>query len=103
MTLKKMVNYMIQPKDMTPSFWDEVVNCANYIQNYMSHRVVQHMTPDEAWTHVKLDLSSFRLFSSPTWALILDEKHKTMEKKCQPLILIGYYEDMKAYRLFDPS
>jgi len=25
-----------------------------------------------------------------------------MEKKSQPLIFVGYFEDMKAYRLFDP-
>jgi hypothetical protein len=60
------------------------------------------MTPEEAWSHVKPDVSTFRVFGSPTWALIPDEKHKAMEKKSQPLIFVGYCEDMKAYRLFDP-
>jgi hypothetical protein len=87
---------------MAPSFWVEAVNCANYIQNWMPHREVLHMTPEEAWTHVKPNVSTFRVFGSPTWALIPDEKHKAMEKKSQPLIFVGYCEDMKAYRLFDP-
>ena len=26
-----------------------------------------------------------------------------MEKKSRPLIFVGYYEDVKAYRLFDPN
>ena len=61
------------------------------------------MTPEEAWTHVDLDVSFFIVFGSLAWALIPGEKHKSMEKKSQPLIFIGHCEDMKAYRLFDPS
>lgn len=69
----------------------------------MPHREVKHMTTKEAWTHVNLNVSSFIVFGSPTWALISYEKHKAMEKKSQPLIFVGYCDDMKAYRLFDPS
>ena len=61
------------------------------------------MTLEKAWTHVKPNVSPFREFGSTAWDLILDEKHKAMEKKSQPLIFVGYCEDMKAYRLFDPS
>jgi hypothetical protein len=102
MTLKEMANCMIQSKNMAPSFWVEAVNCANYIQNRMPHRAVLHKTPEEAWSHVKHDVYAFRVFGSPTWALILVEKHKAMEKKSQPLISIGYCEDIKAYVLFEP-
>jgi hypothetical protein len=97
-----MANCMIQSKNMAPSFWVEAVNCANYIQNRMPHRVVLHKTPEESWSHVKPDDSSFRVFGSPAWALIPVKKHKAMEKKSQPLIFVGYCEDIKAYRLFEP-
>jgi hypothetical protein len=83
-------------------FWVKAVNCANYIHNRMAHRSVLHFTQEEAWTHVNPNVSTFRIFGSATWALIPDEKWNTMEKKRQPLICIGYYEDMKAYMLFDP-
>jgi hypothetical protein len=101
-TLKEMENCMIQSKNMAPSFWAEAVNCANYIQNRMPHRAVLHKTPEEAWSHVKPDVSTFRVFGSPAWALIPVEKRKAMEKKSQPLIFVGYCEDIKAYRLFEP-
>jgi hypothetical protein len=101
-TLKEMANCMIQSKNMAPSFWAEAVNCANYIQNRMPHRAVLHKTPEEAWSHVKPDVSAFRVFGSPAWALIPVEKRKAMEKKSQPLIFVGYCEDIKAYRLFEP-
>jgi len=92
---------MIQSKDMAPSFWVEAVNCANYIQNQMPRKAVLHMIPEEAWSHVKPDVPTFRVFGSVAWALIPNEKSKAMEKS-QPLIFVGSCEDMKAYRLFDP-
>ena len=33
----------------------------------------------------------------------LDEKHKSMEKKSEPCIFIGYCEDVKAYHLLVPG
>ena len=93
---------MIQSKNMEPTFWEEALNCANYIQNRMPHKALQDITPEEAWTHVKPDVSFFRVFCSLAWALIPSEEHKAMEKKSQPLIFVGYCEDMKEYRLFDP-
>jgi hypothetical protein len=87
---------------MAPFLWAKVVNGANYIKNQMPHRLVLHMTLEEDWIHVKIDVSTFRVFGSPTWVLILYEKHQFREKKIQPLIFVGYCEDMKAYRLFDP-
>lgn len=77
------------------------MNCANYIQNRMPHKAVLHMTPEEDWSHVKPDVSTFKVFGSVARALIPNEKRKALEKKSQPLIFVGYCEDMKAYRLFD--
>ena len=59
------------------------------------------MTPKEAWTHVKLDVSTFCIFYRATWAFIPDAQRKAMERKILLLIFVGYYEDVKVYRLFD--
>ena len=59
------------------------------------------MSPKEALTHVKPDVSTFYVFGSEAWAFILDASRKAMERKSWSLIFVGYYEDVKAYRLFD--
>ena len=87
---------------MAPPFWVDGMNCANYIQNQIPSRAMLHMTLDGAWSHLKPNVSTFSVFSSQTWPLILNEKRKSMEKKIQPLIFVGYYGDMKECRLFDP-
>ena len=51
--------------------------------------------------HVKLGVPFLRIFSSPAWDLIREEKHNEMEKNNQPLIFFGYNEDMKTYRVFN--
>jgi hypothetical protein len=60
------------------------------------------MTPEEAWSHVNPNVSSFRVFGIVVWELIPNEKCKDMENKSQPLVFFGYCEDMNSCRLFDP-
>ena len=59
------------------------------------------MTPEEAWSHIKPNVSSFRVFGSKTYAFLPDAQRKAMEQKSRPLIFVGYCKDVKAYRLFD--
>jgi hypothetical protein len=66
---------------MDSSFWAEAVNCANYIQNQMSHKAVRHMTPEEAWSHVKPNISLFQVFGSVAWAFVPDAQQRAMEPK----------------------
>ena len=61
------------------------------------------MTPEEVWSHVKPDVSSFYIFGSATWAFVANAQRREIERKSQPLIFVGYCEDVMAYRLFDPN
>ena len=50
-----------------------------------------------------MDVSHFRVFGSEAWAHILDKKHKSLEPKSEKCIFVGYYEDVKGYRLVHPN
>lgn len=39
------------------------------------------MTPEEAWSHVKPDVSLFKVFGSIAYAFVLDAQRKAMEHK----------------------
>ena len=45
----------------------------------MPYKVVQHMTLEEAWSHVKPNVSSFQVFGSVAWAFIPDAQRREME------------------------
>ena len=65
--------------------------------------VLKNITPEEAWSSIKPDVSHFRVFGSEAWAHIPDEKHKALEPKSEKCIFVGYFEDVKGYRLLQPN
>ena len=67
---------MIQSKGLSLQYQDEAINCTNYILNRTPTKVLQGITPEEAWSEIKPDVSHFRVFGSEAWAHIVDEKMK---------------------------
>jgi transposase InsO family protein len=101
-TLKEMANCMIQSKGLSLKYWAEAINCANYIVNRTPTKALKNITPEEAWTKIKPDVSHFRVFGSIAWAHIPDEKRKALQPKSEKCIFVGYSEDVKGYRLLQP-
>ena len=98
-TLKEMANCMLQSKGLGLNFWEEAINCANYIVNLTPTKVLKNITLEEAWSSIKPDVSHFRVFGSDAWAPIPDAKHKPLKPKSEKCIFVGYSEDVKGYRL----
>eukprot|EP00253_Pinus_taeda_P022965 PITA_22965 len=98
-TLKEMANCMPQSKELSLNYWAEVINYANYILNRTPTKALKNITPEEAWSSIKPDVSHFRVFGSEAWAHIPDEKRKALEPKSEKCIFVGYSEDVKGYRL----
>lgn len=94
-----MANCMLQSKGLSLNFCAEAINYANYILNRTPTKVLKNITPEEEWSSIKLDVSHFRVFGSEAWAHILDEKHKTLGPMSENCIFVGYYKDVKGYRL----
>jgi hypothetical protein len=94
-----MANCMIQSKGLSLKYWAEAINCANYIVNCTPTKALKNITPEEAWTKIKPDVSHFRVFGSIAWAHIPDEKRKALQPKSEKCIFVGYSEDVKGYRL----
>ena len=67
-SLKEMATCMMESKDFPPKFWAEAINYASYIHNMVPHKYLDGITPFEAWSGHKYDVSHFRIFGSKTWA-----------------------------------
>jgi hypothetical protein len=67
---------MIQSKRSSLHYWVEAINCANYIVNNTSTKALKNITPEEAWSKIKPDLSHFYVFGSKEWAHIPDKGRK---------------------------
>ena len=85
-----MANCMIQSNRLSLQYWVEAINCTNYIVNHTLTKFLQGITPEEAWSKTKPDLSHFRVFGCEAWAHILDEKWKALQPKSKKCIFVGY-------------
>ena len=97
-----MANCMIQDKRLSLQFWVEAINCANYIVNRTPTKFLHGITPKEAWTKIKPNVTHFRVFGCEARAHISYEKQKALQPKSEKCIFVGYSEDIKGYRLLQP-
>jgi hypothetical protein len=48
-------------------------------------------------------VTHFRIFGSRAWARIPSEKRKALDPHSREYIFVGYLDDVKGYKLIDPS
>lgn len=60
---------------------------------------VPTLTPEEAWSGKKAQVSHLKVFGSIAYVWSLVEKHSKLYSKCKKLIFTGYSDHHKAYRL----
>ena len=73
---------------MPLKFGDKAINCASYIQNRVPHKKIDGMTPFEAWSGNKPDVTHFRNFGSKAWARIPTEKRKALQPQSQEFLFV---------------
>ena len=76
---KEMATCMLEAKNLPPKFWAEAINFVAYIQNRVPHKYLDGMTPFEAYSRNKPDVTHFRIFGSKAWARIPTEKRKDLQ------------------------
>ena len=62
---------------------------------------MNHVTPFEAWTGDKPDVSHLRSFGCTAYAHIPKDERKKLDSKARKCIFLGYGTETKGYRLYD--
>ena len=88
-----------EAKNFPPKFWAEAIKYASYIQNRVPHKYLDGITPFEAWSGHKPDVTHFKKFGSKAWSRIPTEKRKALQPQSQECLFVGYSEDSKGYKL----
>ena len=74
-----------------------------YLQNKSPHRILENKTPEEAFIGVRPEIGRLRIFGCPIYIHVLVEKRTKLEPLGEKGIMVGYNEDLKAYKVFMPS
>lgn len=102
-TILEMARTLLIESKLPKNFWAEAVATAVYIRNRCGTSKLNDKTPEEIWSGRRPTSSHFRVFGCLAYSWIPKELRSKLDKKATPSILMGYYENMKAYRLYDPK
>ena len=73
-----------------------------FILNRAPTKALKGKTPSEAWYGRKLSVSFLWTFSCISHVRKTKSVLTKLEDRSTPMVLLGYEEDTKAYRLYDP-
>lgn len=102
-TLVEMARCLLIKSNLPPSFWAEAIATAAYIRNRSPSRSLDDSTPFETRFGYKADVSNLKIFGCKAYALNKDPGRSKLGPKSKPCVFVGYCDDSKAYRLWDPE
>jgi hypothetical protein len=101
-TIMEASRAMLTAAGRPKSFWAFAVQTAAYVRNRSPSKVLNRVTPFQAYFGSKPDLSILRVFGSDAFALVTKHRDK-LDAKTVPLIFVGYSDEVKGgLRLFNP-
>jgi hypothetical protein len=92
---------MLAAKHLSNEYWDEAIVTAVYIMNKCLTKSVKNKVSQEAWTCMKNNVVHLKVFGCVAYAHVPNELRKNLHNKRNKFIFVGYYEDTKAYKLYD--
>lgn len=101
-TLVEKGRCLLFEANLDKTFWAEALNTAVYLRNRSAVKGLDK-TPYEAWWNKKPDVSGIRVFGSEVMMQVPKEKRAKWDKKSKKTILVGFSENIKGYRLYDPA
>jgi hypothetical protein len=97
-----MARSMLKSKKMPAAFWGEAVSTAVFILNRSPTKALKDKTPYEAWYGRQPDVSFLRTFGCIGHVKNTKPFIGKLEDRSTRMVLLGYEEGSKAYKLFDP-
>ena len=99
----EMARSMLKENNFSNDYWVEVVTFAAYITNKCPTKSVMNIVLEEAWSGRKKYVTHMRVFGCVAYADVLDELRKNLDIKGEKCIFVGYSDESKAYKLYNPS
>jgi transposase InsO family protein len=102
-TLVEMAWCMLQSKGLPLFLWAEAIDTTSHVLNRSPTTCLENITSEEAWCGKKPDVKYFKVLGCEAFAYILDEIRENFFDKSVKCIFVGYDDQRKGYRLYDPS
>nr|KYP68042.1 Retrovirus-related Pol polyprotein from transposon TNT 1-94 [Cajanus cajan] len=100
-TIMNMVRSMLKSKELPKYLWGEAVSTTTYILNRSPSKRLEGVTPEEAWSGNKPNVSHFRVFGSICYRHVPDQLRRKLDDKGEQMVLLGYHKT-GGYKLLNP-
>ncbi|KAK3030461.1 hypothetical protein RJ639_039146 [Escallonia herrerae] len=97
-----MTQSMLKSKNLPKEFWAEAVDCAIYLLNRCPTRSMWNQKLQEAWSGYKPSESHLKVFGSIAYVHVPDQQMKKLDDKSEKFVFIGYSQESKGYKLYNP-
>ena len=101
-TILDMTRSMLKEKNLPKELWAEAVACSIYLLNRCPTKSVKRMTPQEAWSGYKPNVTHLRIFGCVAYAQVPEAKRRKLDDRGEKCVFVGYSEESKAYKLYNP-
>ncbi|KAL0413028.1 UNVERIFIED_CONTAM: Autophagy-related protein 18a [Sesamum radiatum] len=98
-----MARSMFKCKNMLKEYWAKAISCALYLMNRSYTKNVHEKIPQEAWSGYKPVVTHLRIFGSIAYTHIPHQKRTKLDDKSARYVFIGYDQNFKGYKLYNPS
>ena len=94
---------MLIAKQLPTFLWDKAVAHAIYIRNRAPTQALKGMTPFEAWSGIKPDVSHLQEFGCEVWILDEDKNRSKLAPKSKKKIFTGFEDGPKAVHYYNAA
>jgi hypothetical protein len=101
-TIMNMARSMLKGKHILNEYWGDAVICSVYILNKIPTKSVKNQVPYEAWSGKNKNVSHLNILRCVSYAHVPKEMRIKLVERSEKCVFIGYSEDSKAYRLYNP-
>ena len=74
-----MAYSMLSHKKLSDEYWDEVVECSDYLLNRSPTVSFQDNIPEESWSGTKTSVAHLRVFGYVSFARVFDELRRKLD------------------------
>ncbi|MCO5569926.1 hypothetical protein L7F22_023640 [Adiantum nelumboides] len=94
---------MLNEGNLPKLFWAEVVNTSVHLMNMSPTEALTRLTPEEAYSVIKPNVSTLKVFGCVAYMYIADKKRRKLDVKSERCVFTGYDMYSKGYRLVNPD
>ena len=92
---------MLADSKLPHRFWAEVLSTCVYLRNRSPTKALEGITPNEAWSGIKPDVSLLRIFGCSAYVHVPKVERNKLDFKTRKCVLLDYGTSQKGYRLYD--